>query len=230
MRVLPASRRIRFALLLTAASAATIVTVWTRAYRPWEAHYRGRPTNWWARFIVDFDTKCRSYDGFADEREHGSSSSRLVWEAGLAKIGVQWGLPDKELDLFYTDDAAAIPVLLELLRHRDREVRRATAFYTGPRLHEKWPKVVAMARIAALADLVVNSPNAPHRGSAAWQLREYCKEQPSAFDSEATATATPALVTALRDEALIVRHMAALALLTVDPEAARREGVPEFGY
>jgi hypothetical protein len=216
--------------LLALTAVAAIVTVWARAYRPWEAHYRGRPTNWWARFILVFDTRTRSYDGFASERERGSSSSQLVWEAGLAKIGVQWGLPDKELDLFYTDDAAAIPVLLELLRHGDREVRRATAFYTGPRLNEKWPKVVATTRIAALADVVAHSPDAPHRGSAAWHLREFCKEQPSVFDSEALTTATPALVGALRDEALVVRQMAAMALLVVDPEAARREGVPEFGY
>ena len=47
MRLLPQSRRGRVA--LAAGLAALLALGWCEWYRPWEAHYKGRPTSWWAR-------------------------------------------------------------------------------------------------------------------------------------------------------------------------------------
>jgi hypothetical protein len=46
VKLLPASRRGRVLLAGgVAALAAALAVDW---YRPWEAHYLGRPTSWWA--------------------------------------------------------------------------------------------------------------------------------------------------------------------------------------
>src|SRR3954471_24126112 len=101
MRLLPRSRRARVA-VATGLAAAVLALGWCREYRPWEAHYRGKPTSWWAAWVGDPEWR----------------KPRPPWESLWVELRALLGgpylvdIPDLEMP---PKGPEAIPVLIELL-------------------------------------------------------------------------------------------------------------------
>src|SRR4051794_12911549 len=118
MRLLPRSRRRRVALAGGLAAVLLALAWYVFEYRPWEAHYLGRPTSWWAAWVCDPEGR----------------KPRPPWENVrdelLARMGVPpppglWAMPDL---LRNGRDPEAIPVLIELLEWPNDEAREWAAF------------------------------------------------------------------------------------------------------
>jgi hypothetical protein len=112
MRLLPARRRTRIALAVLSVAALATLAVFT--YRPWEARYRGRPTSWWARKVSDL-----------------SADARPAWKQWLASARIDPDPTDDDGWGLVYGDSAAVPVLLELLRRPEVELRVLAVYGLG---------------------------------------------------------------------------------------------------
>jgi hypothetical protein len=202
MQVLPKSRRHSlFAGILVIAVLGT----WVNATRPWEAHYLGKPSSWWADRIRRRPTLHETLQSL------GSWTKPLqVWFDGPPDL-------KKTLD----DNPAAVAVLIELLRHSDPEVRASAAMWfpaSRPELQLTFP---------VLADVIRNHPSATTRSHAAYRLAVLYGRNPGAFGTEEKGLVVSTLTEALLDDDNDVQCESAYALREIDPEAAARAGVPE---
>jgi hypothetical protein len=145
MKLLPRSRRSR-ALLAggAAALAAALAVDW---YRPWEAHYLGRSTSWWA---AEYRGHGWYYTHPGPGEVHGEFGLSLArdpawWQEWLARVGAGRPLhnPDERL---LRGDPAAVPVLVELARRPQAEVRITAArglAHVGPAARGTVPHLLA---------------------------------------------------------------------------------------
>jgi hypothetical protein len=120
MRLLPKDRRTR----LTLAAALTVLVVavaaaWVAWYRPWQAHYLGRPTSWWADRLAVL-----SFDLFGPRPPRTLPEEWLNRALSSLGVRVDESLSGREVAF---GEPEAIPVLLELLRDPRPHVRRWAA-------------------------------------------------------------------------------------------------------
>src|SRR5262245_19289576 len=127
MKRLPQSRRGR---VVGACGVATAVLAagWCYEYRPWEAHFLGRPTSWW-------------------ERELARPRSPAPWRGWLESFGLTPpGPPARRCDLDLDRSEEGVAVSAELLRSRDPEVRRFAAdhlYFVGGKARRALPALLA---------------------------------------------------------------------------------------
>jgi hypothetical protein len=92
-------------------------------FRPWEAHYRLRPTSWWANEVP----------GWLDASDYHSArlpdyEARLSqWEKWQLQLGLFSRKRHRERFQLLLGDPAAVPVLVELLRCPDPVARERAA-------------------------------------------------------------------------------------------------------
>src|SRR5262245_37046630 len=104
MKLLPKSRRGRVAVVRGLVGARLALYWYVFEYRPWEAHYLGRPTSWWAR---EYDEPYCPLPGRV-----GALGLLEEW---LGRVGIR--LPGGPVDTRLLEgDPEAVPVLTELLR------------------------------------------------------------------------------------------------------------------
>src|SRR5262249_21345135 len=145
VKLLPRSRRGRLAL---AGGLAVVVLALARCYeyRPWEAHYQGRPTSWWARDVPRWvDTS-----DYFSARLPDSCAPPLPWEKWQLRLGLLRREQYHEKFQLLRGDPAAVPVLVELLRWPDLVVRERAAVGLGDAGAGARPAVPAL--LAALGD------------------------------------------------------------------------------
>lgn len=118
MRLLPARRRTRVAIGVV---VAALMASATYAYRPWESHFKWRPTSWWAEEIMQWEESPSNiqFSGMLQPPDEFRRRPTRV-EAWLERIGIRGPSCDGPLPLA---NPAAVPVLCELLSHPDPEVR-----------------------------------------------------------------------------------------------------------
>jgi hypothetical protein len=203
-----------------AAAVAAGVGCWVYSYRPWEAHYRGRPTSWWARELVTAYEKERALkDSLIKQGPNAVAPPPQWWNEWLKLVGIQKELTGEELEAFLDPDPDAIPVLVELLRHPDGLVRAIAAENSREELY------VARQTILTLAEIVAHSPDSFWQGRAMTSLELRFRFKQEQFDAELLASVVETLARAARDQNS--RHLTAAmhALREIDPEAARRAGI-----
>jgi hypothetical protein len=71
-------------------------------YRPWEAHYRGRPTSWWAEEVE----RASPWDGTVDHPP---------WLSWLGEFGLPLPERHRPWSALADGEADAVPVLAELV-------------------------------------------------------------------------------------------------------------------
>src|SRR2546421_7646860 len=108
MRLLPKSRRGRAAV---AVGLAALLASGVYEYRPWEAHYRGRPTSWWAAWVCD-----------PEFREPRPPAEKL-WQEVRARVKGYRPTTTTVVSPLPPGDATAVPVLVELLEWPNAEAR-----------------------------------------------------------------------------------------------------------
>jgi hypothetical protein len=203
-----------------AAAVAAGVVWWVLSYRPWEAHYRGRPTSWWARELVAVYEKERALkDSLIEQGPNAVAPPPQWWNEWLKLVGIQTELTGDDWELLLSSDPDAIPVLLELLRHPDGLVRAIAAVNN----HEELD--VARPTIVALAQIVAHPQDESWRDRAATSLEFRFRYQREQFDAALLASVAESLAGAVRDEKGTRWTAAGRALHTIDPEAACRAGV-----
>jgi hypothetical protein len=102
---------------LLAAAVATVVASWTWYYRPWEAHFMGRPTSYWAGWAARQSTNFML--------PPSPTATELRVNQILAPLGVQWHPGPSVWEVRCKPEA--IPVLIELLANKDSHVRGVAA-------------------------------------------------------------------------------------------------------
>src|SRR4051812_12536267 len=120
MRLLPESRWTRAAGAVALAALLGLGAYW---YKPWEAHYRGRPTSWWAADILRWEEE--SLNLFASvylSRPPSEIADWLAWLTGNRELARH----EDDLPLV-KGDPAAVPVLTDLLKCPDAKVRYVAA-------------------------------------------------------------------------------------------------------
>jgi hypothetical protein len=110
----------RWLAMLTGAVLVAVLAAWAHWYRPQEAHYRGRPTSYWAGlFLSNPELRCTG-----QYAPYTTAPSRLP---SLVPAFVQvWWDSLFQPPRFQTDPDAE-PVLAELLRRPNEELRLAAA-------------------------------------------------------------------------------------------------------
>ncbi len=185
MRLLPKTRGVRVAL---AVSATALAASWVWLYRPWEAHYRGRPSSWWSERLAETPF------GLIPARPTRTPVEEWVNRA-LAPLGVRTGGNSSGLELG-DGGAEAVPVLAELLRDPNPQVREWAASF----LHDMEPP--PKQTVPALLE--------------AWQ--RYKADYRSDLDTGIHFATPRTAAESIHD-----------ALWRIDPDAARRAGVPDDG-
>jgi hypothetical protein len=100
--------------------AALLLVGWLWYYRPWQAHYMGRPSSYWAERLAKMPK------GLSWLFYQPSLTLPEKWLArGLAPFGIEGGLRPSALELY--GQAEAVPVLIELLRNPEPRVRANAA-------------------------------------------------------------------------------------------------------
>jgi hypothetical protein len=140
-------------------------------YRPWEAHYRLRPTSWWAGEIscwVDVSDSAFPPSYFAP---------LTPWEQWQLRLGVSSDEHSHRRFRLLQGDPEAVPVLAELLRWPDPVVRLRAAgglwWFRGD------ARLATPALMAALGD-----PNDRVREAAREALRHTDPEALAAYDRD----------------------------------------------
>jgi hypothetical protein len=170
-----------------------LAAAWARRYRPWEAHYKGRPTSWWSEQV-----RCLPLEGLSIPELPPPPLAKDWLERAMEYCGIRpFGSDEPRADEVLRGDPAAVPVLIELLRSDDPRARVWAA------------EALAKTRPPAKAAV-------PALEAAA---REHARDFPGRV-SAALARGSPeaAATFAIRN-----------ALSAIDPEAARRAGVPVDG-
>jgi hypothetical protein len=89
-------------------------------YRPWEAHYRGRPTSWWAWEV------CRWVVYERTDGKRGITNPSPITPSDLLRDWLS-GAPQRDTVFFGSPlmqgDPAAVSVLVELSRHLEKTAR-----------------------------------------------------------------------------------------------------------
>jgi hypothetical protein len=109
----PESRRGRVVLALALSLALAGFCDW---YKPWQAHFRGRPSSYWAEVLADAERN-------RFDRAGTNQPPPPFWRWLSRLIGYP-GLPPS-----FADDDAFARVLEDLVKHPDQEVRLAAAFH-----------------------------------------------------------------------------------------------------
>src|SRR5262245_50231760 len=116
MRWWPKTRKGRTALTIV----ALLVGVWTYTYRPWQAHYLGRPTAYWAgRLASDRNDRNKAW----------TSQTKQWLDQVLVPLGIEWTFSPAVEKLY--DEPDAVPVLIELLSDTNPHVQARAARYLG---------------------------------------------------------------------------------------------------
>jgi hypothetical protein len=130
----PRLRKRRRAAVLVAALALVLGVWW---YRPWEAHFKGRPTGYWeARLAALPRARYRFPTPLTPTQERLSQA--LTW------LGIEW---EPEFDELRLLDSEAGPVLIELLQSQNPHVRYFAAHLLG--VIERRPKKAVPALVEA---------------------------------------------------------------------------------
>jgi hypothetical protein len=200
VKLLPKSRRGRLA--LAGGLLAALAAYWYGfEYRPWEDHFRGRPTSWWDRELA------REWDG--PTRPEGQPG----WRERLARYGLATPAPGSPARALRAGDPAAAPVLAGLLESQDRRTRGLAVEELTALGEAARPAVPALLR--RLRDRDTNFR---------WEAFRALK----AIDPEALPAAAPALTAWLGEGGdgpnELVRGWAVDALGEMGPEA--REAAP----
>ena len=93
-----------------------------------EAFYRNRPTSWWAGHIRHTYVVVPSVSTGLEDLEQRTPTDWLAMksQSTLALVGEWLGRPPPAFDIhppLVGGDAACLPILLDLVKHRDPEVR-----------------------------------------------------------------------------------------------------------
>jgi hypothetical protein len=148
VRLLPKTRRGRLA-LAGGLLALLLGGYWfVFEYRPREAHYKGRPTSWWARECSRLEwggsVSAWRYLSLSYTPVPPDGLDGAVWEQWLRQLGVP--LPFRPVDeRLLRGDPAAVPVLIELLRSPEDQSRTAGAYglgRVGPAAREAAPELL----------------------------------------------------------------------------------------
>jgi hypothetical protein len=198
-RLLPASRYSR--ILVACALVAALVS-WCLWYRPWEAHYQGRPSSHWAYVLL------AEVDG-----KPGRSGNATATDSLLDSIRTVMN------DAFEPGQASAAefePVLEELLRHRNPDVRRIAA----QRLANYGDRGFRNA-LPILLERLRGHPDAKARLGVARTIRSLAYRDRNALRSRVAE-----ILACHRDEASqSIRNEIVELLRATDPEAV--DGLPE---
>jgi hypothetical protein len=157
VKLLPRSRRAQLA-LAGGVLAALLALGWCYEYRPWEAHYRGRPASWWEKRVREqIKTVITANNVWFDVIS--PSSLGVGWRDWLKGAGVPVCaiLPAPPAAEELSRAPGAFSVLAQLHRSRHTEVRRYAAAclsnYAGSYRPTMEPADVEQARQALGAAL-----------------------------------------------------------------------------
>ncbi len=219
MRLLPKNRWLRVAAAVAVVTATLALAYWVEDYRPWEAHYKGKPSSWWAGMLaVHTRTRFpppppppsrwtdRLRGPFDDVLKLSGYRKREQREAELPYLVCDD--VSLEVDELFVDPAM-VPVLVELLEYPDSEMQlfAADALSLRRRGHRH---LVA----PALARMLLTDQDPYTRACAAAGLQTVAPE--------ATEAAAAALRKCLGTEKdAVVRDTALTTLRKIDPDAAR---------
>jgi hypothetical protein len=126
MRFLPGTNRTR--LIVAAVMTAALLSAGLFIYRPWEARFRGRPTSGWARrceggFVGRAPILCLEGSDLPGWFSH-NEIPKPFWYHWATAVGIKTDLADSETPYLISGDPAAVPVLLELVKHPSPLVRQ----------------------------------------------------------------------------------------------------------
>jgi hypothetical protein len=220
MRLLPKNRWGRRIVTVAAILATLALGYWVEWYRPWEAHYKGRPTSRWARALLGRRHSTRPpsslpapFGRWMDQLYDAFESVTNEPETGEWYGGPNFGyvsVDGEVLDIIeFISDPALVPVLVELLDYPDGHIRAMTAHA----LSQRGPSSRRLL-LVALARMLRTDKNPFTRKAAAAEL--------SKTSPDLTKEAVSALLACFRTETeSYVRDAALLSLRKLDPDAAR---------
>jgi hypothetical protein len=180
-----------------------------------ESFYRGRPTSYWSREAADW---CMDHDWGCIPGLRRHTLPDVLGYDRTDRLERCLHIPPRQgeaAEVLWAGDEAAVPVLIELLKDEDSDVRGEAARAlgrAGPRARGAIPALVEL-----VSDGQVNEVS----------VHELAAEALGRMGRDARA-AVPALLALSRDERehVSVRHNAAEALKQIDPQAAADAGVP----
>jgi hypothetical protein len=139
-------------------------------YRPWEAHYRGRPTSWWAEEIA----RASPWDGYVDHPP---------WLSWVGQFGLP--LPERHRPWFALaeGEADAVPVLAELLARDPRKHGLAIVYlgHLGAKARPAVPSILPLLK----------SPNSVMAGAALQAMRDIDPAALAVYDREHPGERSP---------------------------------------
>jgi hypothetical protein len=196
VRVLSRSRRTPLILTILALVVAVLLASWCLSYRPWEAHYRGHPTSWWAAQYP------------AGQMEHDpppppDPQLQQLWIDPIIPADPFSYCPGPRPKAFWYDWAAAVG--MKSNRDDDDEMEQRALFLGDP------------DSIPVLRELS-GHPSPRVRQAAVYGLMKVGKRNPG-------AAAELAAIVAKGDSDSLVCRCARHALRKLDPEAAERAGI-----
>ncbi len=216
MRLLPRSRRVRVAVAVTLTVMA--LGAWVAWYRPWEAHYHGRPASRWAERYLTW-TLC------VEVQEGWRSSYDESWQLfeGPAPRGFEpWPAEDSDWSRrfrhWYFRLSPQPPRAPQPPWHRwfaAIGIKLDAAKRDGD--PESWSLLRGDADAVPVLRELLHHPSPNVRLVAVYGLRCVWIKSPEA---------AAALASAASDGDVTVRVAARVALRAIDPDAAARAGFP----
>jgi hypothetical protein len=155
MHLLPVRRRTRVALAVTVTALVAGAT-WGNWYRPWEAHYEGRPASWWARQYPSWKLTSQSFV-FSGKPVYfwlpdPGPPPKPFWFDWVTAIGIKADLTDPTRLTLLRGDPDAVPVLRALLYNPLASVRQV-AVYGLKMVGRRSPDAVdALVAVVAASD------------------------------------------------------------------------------
>jgi HEAT repeats len=189
----PKSRRGRFAL---AVALALVSLCWCAWYKPWETHYHGRPSSYWARILI---------------AEHAARRRASATSTFLTSLE-NWFDRQFGSSRFDSGDLDFAPILVELLKHPDSAVRQAAA----EDLCEQGAGGFRQA-LPTLLDTLLRNPKLEERQAAIRAIHFNIWK-----DMEAVRSAIPELLKCYEAETDPTNYNSIIGILrTVEPQATK---------
>jgi hypothetical protein len=192
--------------------ALSCFSCWCFVFRPWEAHYRGRPSSYWIEPLIKFDQDPSS----AFRQWYATPKTPPVGLFASVRAWLESVFEDPRVN-FRPHDPAFIPVLDDLLKHPKVEVQLAAAKARCFHGKEGFRK-----SLPALINAFLNHPDETQRWDVLLRLRAEAESRQLARTHEVADVVVPVLRGRFDSEKQWTRRDAIVHTLEAfDPQAAK---------